>query len=85
MLIAMTPVIEGWTETFEDNSKQKTEDDRILYFNQHDHLRFFGGDLRNRLRSAGFSVDEYTAVEPDVSRYGLIRGEKVFLCRKPQS
>ncbi|ABE63775.1 hypothetical protein Nham_3029 [Nitrobacter hamburgensis X14] len=84
-LIAMTPVIEGWDKTFEDGSKQKTEDDRILYFNQHDHLRFFGGDLRSRLRSAGFIVDEYTAVEPDVSRYGLIRGEKVFLCRKPEA
>ncbi|MGN6284174.1 MAG: class I SAM-dependent methyltransferase [Afipia sp.] len=84
-LIAMTPVIEGWSETFEDRTKQKTEDDRILYFNQHDHLRFFGGDLRARLRAAGFIVDEYTAVEPDVSRYGLIRGEKVFLCRKPEA
>lgn len=83
MLIAMTPVIEGWPETFEDHSKQNTQDDRILYFNQHDHVRFFGSDLRNRLRQAGFELEEYTAVEPDVSRFGLIRGEKVFLCRKP--
>jgi hypothetical protein len=79
----MTPVIEGWQETFEDPSKQKTTDERVLYFNQHDHLRFFGSDLRSRLARAGFEIDEYTAVEPDVSRYGLIRGEKVFLCRKP--
>jgi 2-polyprenyl-3-methyl-5-hydroxy-6-metoxy-1,4-benzoquinol methylase len=84
-LIAMTPVIEGWQRTFEDRSKQSTVEDRILYFNQHDHLRFFGSDLRTRLSDAGFEVEEYTAVEPDVSRYGLIRGEKVFLCRKPQS
>lgn len=83
ILVAMTPVIEGWEETFEDISKQNTTENRILYFNQHDHLRFFGGDLRNRLSRAGFAVDEYTAVEPDVSRYGLLRGEKVFLCRKP--
>jgi SAM-dependent methyltransferase len=82
-LVAMTPVIEGWQETFEDPSKQKTTDERVLYFNQHDHLRFFGSDLRSRLARAGFEIDEYTAVEPDVSRYGLIRGEKVFLCRKP--
>jgi SAM-dependent methyltransferase len=82
-LIAMTPVIEGWQETFEDPSKQSTSQDRILYYNQHDHLRFFGSDLRNRLRKGGFQIDEYTAVEPDVSKYGLIRGEKVFLCQKP--
>jgi len=82
-LVAMTPVIEGWKATFEDESKQKTVDDRILYFNQHDHLRFFGSDFRNRLSRAGFWVDEYTSLEPSVSRFGLIRGEKVFLCRKP--
>jgi SAM-dependent methyltransferase len=82
-LIAMTPVIEGWQKTFEDRAKQNTTDDRILYFNQHDHVRFFGHDLRDRLSRAGFEIEEYTAVEPDVSRYGLIRGEKVFLCRKP--
>jgi hypothetical protein len=82
-LIAMTPVIEGWQDTFEDRSKQRTTEDRILYFNQHDHLRFFGSDLRERLRQANFEVEEYTAVEPEVSKYGLIRGEKVFLCRKP--
>jgi hypothetical protein len=82
-LIAMTPVIEGWQDTFEDRSKQRTTEDRILYFNQHDHLRFFGSDLRERLRQANFEVEEYTAVEPEVSKDGLIRGEKVFLCRKP--
>lgn len=83
VLIAMIPVIEGWRETFEDHAKQRTVDDRILYYNQHDHVRFFGGDFRERVRKAGFVVDEFTAVEPDVARYGLIRGEKVFLCRKP--
>jgi hypothetical protein len=31
-----------------------------------------------RLRDAGFEVEEFTAVELDVSRHGLIRGEKVF-------
>jgi hypothetical protein len=81
-LIAMIPLIEGWSETFEDQSRQKTVQDRILYFNQHDHLRFFGRDFRERLDRAGFVVDEYTAVEPEVAQYGLIRGEKVFLCRK---
>jgi SAM-dependent methyltransferase len=83
ILVAMTPVIEGWKATFEDRSKQNTAEDRILYFNQHDHLRFFGSDFRDRLSRSGFSVDEFTAVEPGVSRFGLIRGEKVFLCRKP--
>jgi len=81
-LVAMIPIIEGWQKTFEDQARQKSVDDRILYFNQHDHVRFFGSDFRERLEQAGFVVDEFTAVEPAVSQCGLIRGEKVFLCRK---
>jgi SAM-dependent methyltransferase len=83
LLIAMVPITEGWDETFEDKSKTKTEDDRILYFNQHDHIRFYGRDFRARLAAPGFKIDEFTATEPQVSLHGLARGEKVFLCSKP--
>lgn len=82
MLIAMFPIVEGWDETFEDSAKS-TPADRLLYFGQHDHARFFGRDARARLAAPGFAVDEFTAVEPKVSRYGLTRGEKIFLCRRP--
>ncbi len=44
----------------------------------------FGHDFRDRLKAPGFDVKEFTAVEPYVSRHALIRGEKVFLCRKPR-
>jgi hypothetical protein len=54
----------------------------LLYFGQHDHARFFGRDARARLSAPGFTVEEYTAVEPNVSRFGLSRGEKVFLCHR---
>jgi SAM-dependent methyltransferase len=83
MLVAMVPIIEGWNDTFEDKSKIDDVEDRILYFNQHDHIRFFGRDFRARLTAAGFTVGEFTATEPEVSRHGLARGEKVFLCSKP--
>jgi SAM-dependent methyltransferase len=82
LLIAMFPIVEGWDETFEDTSKLSRED-RLLYFGQHDHVRFFGRDARMRLAAPGFVVDEYTGIEPNVSRFGLSRGEKIFLCRKP--
>lgn len=82
VVIVMVPLIEGWQKSFEDVDKTKTTSDRILYFNQHDHIRMFGSDLRERLSSRGFTVEEFTAVEPFVSRYGLMRGEKVFLARK---
>jgi SAM-dependent methyltransferase len=82
LLIAMFPIVEGWDETFEDTSKSST-DERLLYFGQHDHVRYFGRDARSRLAAPGFHVEEYTGVEPNVSRYGLSRGEKVFVCHRP--
>jgi SAM-dependent methyltransferase len=82
LLIAMFPVVEGWDASFEDPTKT-TPEERLKYFGQHDHVRFFGADARKRLAKPGFAVEEFTAVEPDVSKHGLMRGEKVFLCRKP--
>jgi SAM-dependent methyltransferase len=82
VLIAMFPICEGWEETFED-SKRTSPEERLLYFGQHDHARFFGRDARQRMAAPGFIVEEYTAVEPNVSRYGLMRGEKVFICSRP--
>lgn len=81
-LVAMFPIVEGWSQTFEDPTKTSPED-RLLYFGQHDHVRFFGSDARARLSAPGFAVSEVTAEEPDVSKYGLQRGEKIFLCKKP--
>lgn len=82
LLIAMFPIVEGWDQTFEDPTKS-TPTDRLLYFGQHDHARFFGRDARTRLAAPGFAVTEITALEPNVSRFGLTRGEKIFLCRRP--
>ncbi|MFN0194269.1 MAG: class I SAM-dependent methyltransferase [Aestuariivirga sp.] len=84
LLIAMFPMVEGWSRSFED-PKRTSPEDRLLFFGQHDHVRFFGADARERLARPGFLVEEVTAEEPDVSRHGLMRGEKIFLCRKPAS
>jgi SAM-dependent methyltransferase len=83
MVIAMVPLVEGWNVSFEDSTKTANEADRILYFNQRDHVRMFGRDFRDRLTAPGFQLEEFTAVEPYVSRHGLLRGEKVFLAKKP--
>jgi SAM-dependent methyltransferase len=82
VLLAMFPIVEGWNETFEDGARTSA-DERLLYFGQRDHARFFGRDARERLAGPGFIVEEYTAIEPHVSRYGLMRGEKIFICSRP--
>lgn len=82
LLIVMVPVIEGWDVTYED-AAITTYRDRELAFGQRDHLRVYGSDFRKRIEEAMFIVSEYAPVEPFVTKYGLVRGEKVFVGRKP--
>ena len=77
-----TPICEGWAETYE-NPEVSTREDRIVHFGQGDHVRLYGRDLRTRIRAAGFELTEFTAVEPDVLTYGLMRGETLFIAEKP--
>lgn len=81
--VLTTPIVEGWAETYE-NPAVTGKDARLLHFGQKDHVRFFGKDLRDRIRAAGFKLDEMVATEPDVHRYGLMRGETVFMATKPE-
>jgi SAM-dependent methyltransferase len=74
-----TPVIEGWAATYE-NPAITSPANRLIHFGQRDHLRYFGRDVRNRISEAGFSVEDYTAVEPAVHKHGLLRGETIFVC-----
>ncbi len=46
-------------------------------------MRYYGADIRDRIRAAGFELDEFTAEGEDVLVYGLQRGEKVFIAIKP--
>lgn len=76
----MVPIIEGWDETYE-NPNIISDAQRLLHFGQEDHVRYYGRDVRERLKRY-FDVEEITASEPEVSRFGLLRGEKIFLCKK---
>lgn len=81
-LLASFPLVEGWDKTYE-NDAITAPHDRDVHFGQHDHVRFYGKDVRDRFRAAGFThVEEFTAEGPDVITYGLQRGEKLFICRK---
>ena len=75
-----TPFISNWP-TYE-NPAVKSPEDRLLHFGQEDHVRYFGGDVRDLIRSAGFSLADFVAMEPDVSRHGLLRGETIFVASK---
>ena len=82
----MVPIVEAWAQTLEERDLSQpvqTRKDRFRYFGQWDHVRYYGRDFRDRLRQAGFDVEEFIAEEPDVRKYGLVRGETLFIATKP--
>lgn len=81
ILLAMAPLIEGWEKTYENASITRSHE-KQSHFGQRDHVRYYGRDFRDRLKHVGFSIREYTAYGSDVVKYGLLRGEKVFVCTK---
>ncbi|NOY48420.1 MAG: class I SAM-dependent methyltransferase [Chlorobi bacterium] len=71
--------------TFEDDTITDKKE-RAKIFGQYDHVRVYGRDYFDKLRSIGFKVDEvdYTAKlsSEDISRYCLAKGEIIPVCFK---
>lgn len=80
--LIMLPVIEGWATTYE-NKEIASPEERRRHYGQSDHVRYYGADVRDRIKRAGFTLDEFTAEGPDVLTYALQRGEKLFIARRP--
>ena len=72
--------------TYEDPSITSPLD-RMVAFGQQDHVRIYGNDLPERLREAGFEVEDRTAAElfdeETVERCELDPDEHLFICRAP--
>jgi SAM-dependent methyltransferase len=79
--LIMAPVIEGWKQTYE-NPNVRTPDERMRHYGQADHLRYYGADIRDRIKEVGFMLEEFTAEGEDVLTYALQRGEKVFVAHR---
>jgi len=72
-------------ETFEDDSITDKKE-RAKIFGQYDHVRVYGLDYFDKLRSIGFKVEEvdYTATlsEADITKYCLAKGEIIPVVKK---
>lgn len=72
-------------KTFEDNSIVDKKE-RAKIFGQYDHVRVYGRDYFDKLRSIGFKVDEvdYTSTFTldEMTRYCLSKGEIIPVVRK---
>lgn len=71
--------------TFEDDSITDKKE-RAKIFGQYDHVRIYGKDYFDKLRSIGFNVEEidYTAdyTDEDILRFSLAKGEIIPLVHK---
>ncbi len=75
--------IEGDT-TFEDFSIRSPEE-RERAFGQHDHVRRYGKDFKNRLEKAGFiaqTINLSEAIKNQAKNIGAGKNEFLFLCTK---
>ena len=72
-------------ETFEDDSITDRKE-RAQIFGQYDHVRIYGRDYFDKLRSIGFTVEEvdYTSTlsDADIEKYCLAKGEIIPVVRK---
>lgn len=72
-------------KTFEDPGIVSPEE-RAKHFGQYDHVRVYGKDYFDRLRKAGFKVEEVdysTKISPEMmEKYCLAKGEILPVCRK---
>lgn len=80
-----TPVDIKRERTFEDPAVPAAEREKV--FGHPDHVRIYGRDYFKRLEEAGFIVtpDNYAAMLGDtlIQKHGLLKDEKICVCRKP--
>ena len=83
--ILQVPIDNAREVTYEDSAIISPEE-RVKAFGQFDHVRVYGKDYKNRLEQAGFIVEiqDYVSklTEADRFKYGLAKGELLYIVRK---
>ena len=83
--IFQVPIDTSRDTTYEDPSITDPKE-REKHFGQYDHVRLYGTNYPNVLRSAGFEVEEYDFTkeldEETYQRYRFQKGEMLYIVRK---
>jgi ubiquinone/menaquinone biosynthesis C-methylase UbiE len=83
--VLQVPIGRAIDKTYEDASITDPKL-REKAFGQHDHVRVYGMDYKERLGKAGFSVATYNCLElfgeDIVKRHALEPREDVYMCKK---
>jgi len=83
--ILSVPIDYSREKTYEDFTITAPEE-RVKAFGQHDHVRWYGKDYKERLKSAGFKVTEDDYVKKfspeELFRFGLNPKHIIYYCEK---
>ena len=82
--VMLSPVDEARAETFEDDTITDP-DERTRIFGQYDHRRIYGRDYADRLRGAGFEVEQvdyFAALAPEEQKLFALRSEIMHTVKK---
>lgn len=83
--IMQVPLDYSREATFQDDSIV-TPEEREKHYWQKDHVRLYGKDYPNRLRAAGFEVEEFLPSQiltaGQIDRFRLQAEEVLYLCKK---
>lgn len=77
-------IVPLWDKPTEDGSFAIPPRERERRFGQWDHVRQYGPDFADRIRAAGFELEEIDAasIDPDIRHYHAL-GERLYRARKP--
>jgi hypothetical protein len=81
ILLALFPIVEAWPHDYEAPQIQSPRD-RGLHFGKENHRRRFGASVREEFVRAGFALEAFSPIGPEVVRHGLIPGETLFIGRR---
>lgn len=82
LAILTTPVIAEWESSYE-NPDLRGARIQFRHFGQEDHLRYFGRDLSDRIRAAGFALEQTVTNGANAAKYALLRGDTIYLATRP--
>jgi SAM-dependent methyltransferase len=86
ILLVMVPYNSSLPRTREDPSVRDPAE-RTRLFGQSDHVRYYGRDLVDRLRAAGFEVSEDrfgSSLAPAVVAKHVLSRDPIFRCERPR-
>jgi SAM-dependent methyltransferase len=83
-VLLMVPQALDRAETYEDPSITDPDERRAAFW-QHDHVRLYGRDFRDRVAAAGFAVELIAMTDVlgsrAAARYGLLPVDLIHVCR----